>query len=209
MIITQRWLGTATAMLLVATMISTVPSGAHAAPANDVTIAVQHRLLEEAAVAAGQGARAAGLADTRVTVTRRDGRAWAFGTAVLVAPQEEGLYPSGWIFVARHQRGDWQVAFEGEATFAELTAAAPASVVAPTGNGRSHQPPAPWPPTETSAPACACRSPSASPGPCGVARTAGRAPRDRSARSISKAVTSGCWPCAPAPRTRCARAGSG
>lgn len=54
MIITQRWLGTATAMLLVATMISTVPSGAHAAPANDVTIAVQHRLLEEAAVAAGQ-----------------------------------------------------------------------------------------------------------------------------------------------------------
>ncbi|MET8465511.1 peptidase M23 [Micromonospora zamorensis] len=129
MIITQRWLGTATAMLLVATMISTVPSGAHAAPASDVTIAVEHRLLEEASVTAGQGARAAGLADTRVTVTRRDGRAWAFGTAVLVAPQEEGLYPSGWIFVARHQRGDWQVAFEGEATFAELTAAAPASVV--------------------------------------------------------------------------------
>ena len=140
MISTRRWLGTATAILLGATMISTAPSGAHAAPANDVTTAVQHKLLEEAAVAADQAFRTAGLADTRVNVTRRDGRAWAFGTAVLVAPQEEGLYPSGWIFVARQQRGDWQVAFEGEATFAELTAAAPASVVAATGKGRLHRP---------------------------------------------------------------------
>ncbi|WCN79499.1 peptidase M23 [Micromonospora sp. LH3U1] len=130
MISTRRWLGRATTILLVATLASTVSSGAHAAPASDVTTAVRHKLLEEAAVAADQGIRTAGLADTRVTVTRRDSRAWAFGTAVLVAPQEEGLYPSGWIFVARQQRGGWQVAFEGEANFAELAAAAPASVVA-------------------------------------------------------------------------------
>ena len=130
MMSTRRWLGTATAVLLVATMTSTVPSGAHAAPANDVTTAVQQKLLAEAAVAADQAFRTADVADTRVNVTRKDGRAWAFGTAVLVAPQGEDLHPSGWLFVARQQRGGWQVAFEGEATFAELTAAAPASVVA-------------------------------------------------------------------------------
>ncbi|MFF4880915.1 peptidase M23 [Micromonospora sp. NPDC000668] len=130
MISTRRWVGTATAILLVATMTSTVPSGAHAAPATDVTTAVRDKLLEEAAVAADPGIRTAGVEDTRVTVTRRDGRAWAFGTAVLVAPHEEGLYPSGWIFVAHQQRGGWQVAFEGEGNFTELAAAAPASVVA-------------------------------------------------------------------------------
>ncbi|MGW0432040.1 peptidase M23 [Micromonospora sp. NPDC003197] len=130
MISTERWLGAATTLVLSATMMSIAPSGAHAAPANDVTTAVQHKLLEEAAVAADWGIRTASLADTRVTVTRRDGGAWAFGTAVLVAPHEEGRYPSGWIFVARQQRGDWQVAFEGEANFTELASAAPASVVA-------------------------------------------------------------------------------
>ncbi|MEW2590015.1 peptidase M23 [Micromonospora aurantiaca] len=130
MIDTRRRLGTATAILLVAAVIGTVPNSAQAAPADDVTTAVRHRLLEEAAVAADQEIRAAGPEDTRVTVTRRDGRAWAFGTAVLVAPREEGLYPSGWIFIARQQRGDWQVALEGDATFADLAAAAPASVLA-------------------------------------------------------------------------------
>ncbi|MFC8298657.1 peptidase M23 [Micromonospora orduensis] len=127
---TRPWLGTALAVLLVATMTSTMPSSAHAAPANDVTTAVQQKLLAEAAVAADQAFRTADVADTRVTVTRKDGRAWAFGTAVLVAPQGEDFHPSGWLFVARQQRGGWQVAFEGEATFAELAASAPASVVA-------------------------------------------------------------------------------
>ena len=130
MIINRRWIGTATAALLVATMTSTVPSGAHAAPANDVTTAVQQKLLAEAAVAADQAIRTADVADTRVDVTRKDGRGWAFGTAVLVAPQGEDLHPSGWLFVARQHRGGWQVAFEGEATFAELTTAAARSVVA-------------------------------------------------------------------------------
>ncbi|MGC4806643.1 peptidase M23 [Micromonospora sp. DT233] len=130
MISTRRWFGAAAAVLLGATMLGSAPGGAQAAPATDVTAAVQQKLLAEAAVAADQAFRTAGVADTRVNVTRRDGRNWAFGTAVLVAPQEEGQYPSGWVFVARQQRGDWQVAFEGEATFAELASAAPASVVA-------------------------------------------------------------------------------
>jgi LasA protease len=130
MIRTRRWFGAATAILLGATLTGFAPSAAHAAPVHDVTTAVQDKLLQEAAVAAEPGMRTAGLDDTRVTVTRRDGRSWAFGTAVLVSPQEGDAHPSGWLFVARQQRGGWQVAFEGEAEFAELASAAPASVVA-------------------------------------------------------------------------------
>lgn len=48
---------------------------------------------------------------------------------MIVAPAEEGRYPTGWLFVAHRQRGGWTVAFDGEAGFAALAAAAPGSVV--------------------------------------------------------------------------------
>jgi LasA protease len=54
--------------------------------------------------------------DTRISVTRQAG-AWAFGTAVLVAPAREGGYPHGWLFLARGG-SSWEVALEDDAQFA-------------------------------------------------------------------------------------------
>jgi LasA protease len=62
---------------------------------------------------------------TRVTVTKRSGQSWAFGTAILLAPYEEGAYPEGWLFLAKRSVKGWQVAFEDESAFATLAAAAP------------------------------------------------------------------------------------
>lgn len=97
--------------------------------AGGVTAAVTAKLLDHAASAADPSLRSAGADGTRVTVTRRDGQSWAFGTALVVAPQKEGLYPAGWVFVAHRERAGWQVAFDGEGHFAALAAEAPATVV--------------------------------------------------------------------------------
>lgn len=63
-------------------------------------------------------------AGNQVNVTRRNGD-WAFGTAVAVTPRGEDSHPEGWLFVARKSGSGWQVGFEGEQAFADLSAASP------------------------------------------------------------------------------------
>lgn len=61
----------------------------------------------------------------QVTVARRSTH-WGFGTVVRPAPRIPGAYPQGWLYVAHRRTGaPWQVALEGEAAFAALTARAP------------------------------------------------------------------------------------
>ena len=130
--------GASTAALLAAALLVAAPGAAQAGPGTglagpgtgvtpsaDLTSAVTVKLLEQAARATDPGLRAAARQDTRVTVTRRDGQRWAFGTAVVVAPHRADAYPAGWVFIARAQAGGWQVAFDGETGFADLAAAAP------------------------------------------------------------------------------------
>ncbi|MFE9201339.1 peptidase M23 [Micromonospora sp. NPDC007230] len=122
-------LGVAAASLLGASLLTASPTAAQAAPSTDVTTAVTAKLLRQASLKAEPALGAADASDTRVNITRRAGQHWAFGTAVVVAPQQEDAYPAGWLFVARAQDRGWQIAFDGEPAFAELAAAAPAAVV--------------------------------------------------------------------------------
>jgi LasA protease len=62
---------------------------------------------------------------TRVTVRRTDPAGWAFGTAVRSAPPEPESYPDGWLWLARRQASQWQVAVEGDPGYAALATAAP------------------------------------------------------------------------------------
>lgn len=126
----SRVRGWACAVALVAASLLTAPTAAHAVsvPAGDVTAAVTTKLLARAS-ATDAAPSGAGVGDTRITVTRHDGRAWAFGTAVVVAPTGEDQHPAGWLFVAHRDRAGWQVAFDGEPGFAGLATAAPARVV--------------------------------------------------------------------------------
>ncbi|SCF09364.1 LasA protease [Micromonospora viridifaciens] len=127
--------GRAGVAALATAIVLAIPAAASAAPApsaGSVTAAVTARLLDQAADAADARLQSVRADDTRVTVTRRDGQAWAFGTAVIVAPHEEGAYPAGWVFVAHRERAGWRVAFDGEAGFAALAQDAPATVVSPT-----------------------------------------------------------------------------
>ncbi|HEY0698531.1 MAG TPA: peptidase M23, partial [Micromonospora sp.] len=126
----RRLAGLAAVPALVATSLIALPGpAATAAPADAtaaVTAAVGGKLLDHAR---RQGLAGADARDVRVTVSRRDGNRWAFGTAVAVAPRVEGAYPVGSVFVARAVGGSWQVAFDGEAAFGELAAEATAPVV--------------------------------------------------------------------------------
>ncbi|HEX6970108.1 MAG TPA: peptidoglycan DD-metalloendopeptidase family protein [Micromonosporaceae bacterium] len=102
-----------------------LPVAGHATPSAGsapVTAAVTAKLLD-AAQAAGQ--RTVRPQDARITINRRDGNRWVFGIAVLTAPNEEGAYPTGAVFLARATGRHWQVAFDGEAAFSELAAQAP------------------------------------------------------------------------------------
>ncbi|HEY0696987.1 MAG TPA: peptidoglycan DD-metalloendopeptidase family protein [Micromonospora sp.] len=111
-------------LLAAGSLVLATAVAAQAAPspaATTLTEAVTTKILDQANTA---GLRSATVRDTRVTVTRQQGR-WAFGTAVVVAPHEEDAHPTGSIFVARAEAGKWQVAFDGEAAFSELAAASP------------------------------------------------------------------------------------
>ena len=67
---------------------------------------------------------------TQTNVERlNDEATWAFGSAVILAPEEEGAYPEGWLFVAEKAGGDWKVGLEGTPEFAELAERAPTTVV--------------------------------------------------------------------------------
>lgn len=82
------------------------------------------------AVTAKIGMKTFAAAGTEVNVMRTDGGDWAFGAGIAKAPPVEGAYPDGWLFVAHKENKQWTVAFEGEAAFPAMTAAAPESVVA-------------------------------------------------------------------------------
>ncbi|HEX5596616.1 MAG TPA: peptidoglycan DD-metalloendopeptidase family protein [Micromonosporaceae bacterium] len=116
--------GLAVATLAAGALVA-LPGTTQAAPAVDnsanITEAVTAKLLDQAEAVGAPANRQ----NARVTINRRDGHRWAFGTAVLVAPKEEGAYPIGAVFVARSQGRAWQVAFDGEATFGELAAESP------------------------------------------------------------------------------------
>lgn len=81
------------------------------------------------AVTAKIGMKTFAAAGTEVNVMRTDGGDWAFGAGIAKAPPVEGAYPDGWLFVAHKETKQWTVAFEGEAAFPAMTAAAPESVV--------------------------------------------------------------------------------
>jgi len=96
---------------------------ASGAPGQSLRDVVTGELLERA-----QGiSRFAGHSadQTRVTITKRSGKTWAFGTAILLAPHEEGAYPEGWLFLARRSTSGWQIAFEDDAGFDTLVRGAP------------------------------------------------------------------------------------
>jgi LasA protease len=109
-------------MICAATLSLTTAAGAAAGPGPaDATAAVTERLVERGQEMAGSRA---GQRTPRVTVTREAGN-WAFGTAVLATEAGSEQMPEGWLFLAERTRGGWQVAFEGEPRFAELSAEAP------------------------------------------------------------------------------------
>ena len=67
---------------------------------------------------------------TRTNVDRVGGGGeWAFGTALIEAPKEDGAYPEGWLFVAEKVGDTWRVALEGSPEFEESAEAAPEPVV--------------------------------------------------------------------------------
>ncbi|NUR51141.1 MAG: peptidoglycan DD-metalloendopeptidase family protein [Hamadaea sp.] len=61
---------------------------------------------------------------TQVTVQRRAGSGWAFGSAVLTAPAQPDAYPLGWLFLAHREAGGWRVELEGDRGFADLAGGA-------------------------------------------------------------------------------------
>ncbi|MDQ3579837.1 MAG: peptidoglycan DD-metalloendopeptidase family protein, partial [Actinomycetota bacterium] len=63
--------------------------------------------------------------DTKVTMSRSKASRWVFGSVVLVAPKTEDSEPRDWLFVAERQDGQWKVGLDGQAAFAELSAASP------------------------------------------------------------------------------------
>jgi LasA protease len=103
-------------------------SGQAAVPASGTSgqslqTVVTGELLERAHGLSGFSDHTAG--QTRVTVTKRSGTSWAFGTAILLAPHEEGAYPKGWLFLARRSAGGWQAALDDDAAFQTLAASTP------------------------------------------------------------------------------------
>lgn len=66
----------------------------------------------------------------QVNIQRKDkSKRWVFGSAVILAPKQEGIYPEGWLYVAKKDRNKWQVALEGSETFYNLVQNAPSTVM--------------------------------------------------------------------------------
>lgn len=113
--------------LLLATPATAGPTstGSNTAGPDTLTELVTSKARASAADTAGPAVESwAGDAESKVTVLRSE-PGWAFGTAVLVAPKEDGAFPVDWLFVA--ERGDqgWRIAFDGEPAFAELSGRSP------------------------------------------------------------------------------------
>ncbi|MBC6467332.1 peptidoglycan DD-metalloendopeptidase family protein [Actinomadura alba] len=93
------------------------------AQAPTLTQAVTAKLLNRATSTPGFSTATA--RDTQVNVMRKSAKGWAFGSAVLVAPKKEGAAPEGWLFLAHRKAGSWQITFEGESAFRQLSTRAP------------------------------------------------------------------------------------
>ena len=105
--------------ITVLALLTPVPATAAAPPENLSTTVTQHLLgMHVSGAAAAEGRHPV------VTITRQAG-GWAFGTAVLAGTPGTGAYPYGWLFQARRTNRGWQLGFEGEPAFAELSAASP------------------------------------------------------------------------------------
>ncbi|HET9380884.1 MAG TPA: hypothetical protein VFP69_08650, partial [Streptomyces sp.] len=84
-----------------------------------LTEAVSARLHD-----AAPGTAAVRGSDTRVDVTRTQGR-WAFGTAVLATPSGSEELPEGRLFLAHRDPAGWKVTFDGESAFTGLARTSP------------------------------------------------------------------------------------
>ncbi|MFI6503224.1 proprotein convertase P-domain-containing protein [Nonomuraea typhae] len=99
---------------------------ATAAPGLDQAVV---QLMTARSQADGSKLAAAG-AGTEVNVQRSSPRGdWAFGSSVIKAPDVEGAYPEGWLFLAQRTATGWTAALDGTSEFAELAARAPAAVL--------------------------------------------------------------------------------
>ncbi|MGH8793855.1 MAG: hypothetical protein ACRDXX_14575, partial [Stackebrandtia sp.] len=68
--------------------------------------------------------------DFQVNVFNEDSEAeWAFGSSVVTAPDVDGEYPDGWMFLAHWDGGEWLVGLHGDQQFQELSDAAPDDVL--------------------------------------------------------------------------------
>ncbi len=118
----RRCLAVASAGLLV--LLS--PAASQAAPASStgqsLETVVTSELLQRAQEITNYDDH---FADTLVNVTKRSGKTWAFGTAILLGKAEEGANPEGWLFLAKRTFKGWQVALEDDAAFDTLAATAP------------------------------------------------------------------------------------
>jgi LasA protease len=103
------------------------PAGAQPSsgpPAGTLREAVADVALDRA------GATAARLAvdsrESQVAVERRAGEGeWAFGSVVLTAAPDEHASPQGWLYLARAEAGEWDIALEGGAGFRAMVAHTP------------------------------------------------------------------------------------
>jgi len=116
--------GAAVAAAVVATAVSPAAAAPPAKPPANLATAVADSVL----------ARAGKSATAPLVTTTREAGGWAFGTAVVPTGHGKDDHPDGWLFVAERAGGQWRVALEGEASFAELTGRAP--VVAAEERGR-------------------------------------------------------------------------
>jgi LasA protease len=118
----RRCLAVASAGLLV--LLS--PAASQAAPASStgqsLETVVTSELLQRAQEITNYDDH---FADTLVNVTKRSGKTWAFGTAILLGKAEEGANPQGWLFLAKRSIKGWQVALEDDAAFDTLAETAP------------------------------------------------------------------------------------
>jgi LasA protease len=118
----RRSLGIVLSVGVAAALAVSTPAAALGEPDDGLAAAVQAKIGGKARWQVSQ-------TGTDVNVMRRDGADWAFGAGIATAPPVDGAYPDGWLFVAHKENKVWTVAFEDEATFAKLAAAAPATVV--------------------------------------------------------------------------------
>lgn len=112
-------------------LLALAASGTAAEPAGQAGLeaAVEDEMLQKADSARGFSAnQKQKRTQTNIERTSEDER-WAFGTAVILAPEKEGSYPEGWLFVAEKSGGGWKVGLEGTEKFSTLAKAAPEPVV--------------------------------------------------------------------------------